>query len=108
MRAYDLRHSHVSMLIASGLNIVEVARRAGHSPTMCLSTYAHVFEEFEGRTIDLEAEILRARAKFRREAADGWRSFRHRCRSASTAPYVDVGGSSSISIPRTSPSSRGA
>ena len=65
MRAYDLRHSHVLKCRSPrGSTLCEVARRAGHSPTMCLSTYAHVFEEFEGRTIDLEAEILRARAKF--------------------------------------------
>lgn len=31
-RPYDLRHSFVSLLIAEGHNIVEVARQAGHSP----------------------------------------------------------------------------
>ena len=46
-RPYDLRHSFVSLLIAEGHNVVEVARRAGHSPTMALDTYAHVFEEFD-------------------------------------------------------------
>lgn len=46
-RPYDLRHSFVSLLIAEGHNIVEVARQAGHSPTMALDTYAHVFEEFD-------------------------------------------------------------
>jgi integrase len=33
-RPYDLRHSFVSLLIAEGCNILEVARQAGHSPTM--------------------------------------------------------------------------
>ena len=46
-RPYDLRHSFVSLLIAEGHNVVEVARQAGHSPTMALDTYAHVFEEFD-------------------------------------------------------------
>jgi integrase len=46
-RPYDLRHSFVSLLIAEGHNVVEVARQAGHSPKMALDTYAHVFEEFD-------------------------------------------------------------
>lgn len=61
VRTYDLRHSYCSMLIASGLNPVEVARRAGHSPAMTLTTYAHVFEEWEGKRIDLEQEVAEAR-----------------------------------------------
>jgi len=39
-RPYDLRHSFVSLLSAEGHNVVEVARRAGHSPKMALDTYA--------------------------------------------------------------------
>ncbi|MCA1846128.1 MAG: site-specific integrase [Actinobacteria bacterium] len=46
-RPYDLRHSFVSLLIAEGQNVVDIARQAGHSPTMALNTYAHVFEEFD-------------------------------------------------------------
>lgn len=48
VRPYDLRHSFVSLLIAEGASVVEVARQAGHSPTMALTTYAHVIEELEG------------------------------------------------------------
>jgi integrase len=44
-RPYDLRHSFISLLIAQGATVVEVARQAGHSPTMALSTYAHLFDE---------------------------------------------------------------
>lgn len=47
-RPYDLRHSFVSLLIHEGRNPVEVAQQAGHAPTMCLSTYAHVFAEGAG------------------------------------------------------------
>jgi integrase len=38
VRPYDLRHSFVSLLIAEGRSIVEVARQAGHSATMALDT----------------------------------------------------------------------
>ncbi len=44
-RPYDLRHSFVSLLIAQGATVVDVARQAGHQPTMALSTYAHLFDE---------------------------------------------------------------
>jgi transposase-like protein len=38
VRPYDLRHSFVSLLLAEGANVVEIARQAGHSPTMTLSS----------------------------------------------------------------------
>ncbi len=47
VRPYDLRHSFVSLLIAEGRSILEVARQAGHSPTMTLNVYGHVFDEFD-------------------------------------------------------------
>jgi integrase len=47
-RPYDLRHSFVSLMIAQGATVVEVARQAGHAPTMTLSTYAHLFDERDG------------------------------------------------------------
>lgn len=42
---YDLRHFRASYLIACGWDVTEVARELGHSPEMCLRTYAHVFED---------------------------------------------------------------
>ncbi len=44
-RPYDARHSFVSLLIHEGRNVVEVARQAGHSPSVCLDVYAHEFQE---------------------------------------------------------------
>ena len=35
-RPYELRHSFVSLLIHEGVSVVEVARQAGHSASMCL------------------------------------------------------------------------
>ena len=65
-RPYDLRHSFVSLLIAEGHNVVEVARQAGHSPKMALDTYAHVFEEFDpAERIDATARIRRTREELR-------------------------------------------
>src|SRR5581483_11074132 len=63
VRPYDLRHSFVSLLIAEGRSIVDVARQAGHSPTMALDTYGHVFDELDGsEQLRAEDAIREARA----------------------------------------------
>jgi integrase len=61
-RPYDLRHSFVSLLIHEGRSVVEVARQAGHSPTMTLDVYAHVFDEFDvAEGVSAEDQIGQAR-----------------------------------------------
>lgn len=45
VRPYDLRHTFVSRMISEGTNIIDIARQAGHSPTMTLDVYGHLFEE---------------------------------------------------------------
>jgi CubicO group peptidase (beta-lactamase class C family) len=56
----------VSLLIAEGRSIVEVARQAGHSATMALDTYGHVFDELDGaERISAEEGIRKARAEAR-------------------------------------------
>jgi integrase len=62
-RVYDLRHAYASLMIKSGLNVVEVAARLGHAPSVCLGTYAHVFDELGAGAIDPEHAILAARLK---------------------------------------------
>jgi integrase len=62
MRPYDLRHAFCSLLIAEGLSVVEVARQAGHAPTMTLDTYAHVMADLDGsERVPAEAAIRAAR-----------------------------------------------
>jgi len=47
---HALRHTHVSQLIAAGLDVVTVSRRVGHSnPTVTLSLYAHLFGNTDER-----------------------------------------------------------
>lgn len=61
-RPYDLRHSFVSLLLAEPRQPVMVARQAGHSLPVLLSTYAHLIEEYADRErVDPELEITRAR-----------------------------------------------
>lgn len=62
VRPYDLRHGFVSLLIQEGRHIVDVARQAGHSPTMTLDVYGHVFDEFDpANGIPAAEQIRRAR-----------------------------------------------
>ena len=64
LRPYDLRHSFVSLLLAEGRSVLEVAKQAGHSPTMALTTYGHVIEELEGaKKLPAETVIRQARDK---------------------------------------------
>jgi integrase/recombinase XerC len=60
MRPYDLRHAYVSLMIQAGHTVVEVARWAGHSPQVCLGTYAHLFDTV-GDRIDPDYAIRAAR-----------------------------------------------
>jgi hypothetical protein len=62
VRPYDLRHSFVSLLIHEGRSIVDVARQAGHSATMTLDVYGHVFDEFDiAERVAAEEQIKQAR-----------------------------------------------
>ncbi len=43
---HGLRHTHASMLISSGIDVLSVSRRLGHgSPAFTLSTYAQFFQD---------------------------------------------------------------
>jgi integrase len=59
IRPYDLRHSFVSLLFAEGRTVIEVARQAGHSPTMALATYGHVIAELERDERRPTEEVIR-------------------------------------------------
>jgi integrase len=59
-RAYDLRHSYVSLLIHEGQSILEVARQAGHSPQTCLRDYGHLFDEFDPAERTRAEGVIRA------------------------------------------------
>lgn len=53
IRLHDFRHSHVSLLISKGADIVLIAKRLGHSNTQqTLNTYAHLFPNAEKSLIE--------------------------------------------------------
>lgn len=44
LRTYDIRHSHASLLIDQGANLLAVAQRMGHTdPAVTLRVYGHLF-----------------------------------------------------------------
>jgi integrase len=46
VRFHALRHSHTSMLVDAGVDIVTISRRLGHaSPNVTLAVYAHLFRQ---------------------------------------------------------------
>lgn len=53
IRVHDLRHSHVSMLIDMGFDILEISRRLGHESTQTTwDTYGHLYPESDRRLAD--------------------------------------------------------
>lgn len=58
IRIHDLRHSHATLLINNGVNIVAVSKRLGHSDVnITLKTYTHLLKKTEKELID-KIEIL--------------------------------------------------
>lgn len=53
IRLHDLRHSHATILINSGVNIVAVSKRLGHtSIEQTLKTYTHLLKETDERMMN--------------------------------------------------------
>jgi integrase len=54
---HGLRHTHVSQLIAAGMDVLTISRRIGHaSPEITLRVYGHLFSNTDARA----AEIMEA------------------------------------------------
>jgi integrase len=57
VKLHSLRHTHASMLIASGMDILTISRRLGHSsPMVTLSVYGHLIHGGDDRA----AQIMNA------------------------------------------------
>jgi integrase len=51
---HSLRHTHASMLIASGMDILTISRRLGHgSPTVTLKVYGHLIHGTDDRAAQI-------------------------------------------------------
>ena len=62
IKLHDLRHSHASILISMGINIVAISRRLGHSNIgETMRTYTHLMKEDEERMIELLNKIWNCR-----------------------------------------------
>jgi integrase len=62
---HSIRHTHVSELIASGMDVLTVSRRLGHgSPAITLTVYSHLIE---GKDNEAAAVMERAFNKLRTE-----------------------------------------
>ena len=58
---HALRHTHASMLIHRGVNVVKISQRLGHkNPTVTLNIYAHLFDKNDKGAVDAtEAAMTR-------------------------------------------------
>lgn len=59
IRFHDLRHTHASILISEGVDIVKVAHRLGHgNPKITLETYAHLIPNQDNEVADIFHSVL--------------------------------------------------
>lgn len=62
IRIHDFRHSHASLFINLGANVVLVSKRLGHStPNETLATYGHLFPSSEPDIVHKLDDVLGAR-----------------------------------------------
>ena len=54
IRFHDIRHTHASILISEGVDIVKVAARLGHAnPKITIETYAHLVPNVDNDLADI-------------------------------------------------------
>jgi integrase len=54
LKLHSLRHTHASMLIASGMDVLTISRRLGHgSPTITLQVYGHLIHGADDRAAQI-------------------------------------------------------
>ena len=60
IRIHDLRHSHASLLLNNGVNIVAVSKRLGHATvSQTLETYTHLMQETDDKMMQKIADLKR-------------------------------------------------
>lgn len=58
IRVHDLRHSHASLLINHGVNIMLISKRLGHEKvSITLDTYSHLFPDKELELLDVMERV---------------------------------------------------
>jgi integrase len=61
-KLHSLRHTHASMLIASGTDILTISRRLGHaSPTVTLGVYGHMIAGTDDKAAAIVDQVLGSR-----------------------------------------------
>lgn len=69
LRPHDLRHTAVALWIASGANVLEVSRRAGHtSSSFTMDRYGHLFPEADSALADRLETMVTGAVESRAEA----------------------------------------
>jgi integrase len=72
IRAYDLRHSHASLLLAAGVPVTDVSARLGHaSAKMTLDVYAHALPGAQELAATTMARLVTAATATARDEAAG-------------------------------------
>ncbi|MBC1983045.1 tyrosine-type recombinase/integrase [Listeria booriae] len=55
---HGLRHTHATILISNGVDVITIADRLGNTPQMVLDVYAHTFEDLQLKSVDTFSSII--------------------------------------------------
>lgn len=64
IRFYDIRHTHASILISEGVDIVKISRRLGHTnPKITLEFYVHLMPNLDNDIADIFRKVIQNNTK---------------------------------------------
>ncbi|MER2128380.1 tyrosine-type recombinase/integrase [Solibacillus sp.] len=64
IRFHDIRHTHTSILISEGVDIVKISRRLGHAnPKITLEFYAHLLPNADNDIAYIFHKAIQSNAK---------------------------------------------
>ncbi|WP_332844052.1 tyrosine-type recombinase/integrase [Solibacillus palustris] len=64
IRFHDIRHTHASILISEGVDIVKISKRLGHAnPKITLEFYAHLLPNADNDIADIFHNAIQSNTK---------------------------------------------
>ncbi len=64
IRFHDIRHTHASILISEGVDIVKISKRLGHAnPKITFEFYAHLLPNADNDIADIFHQAIQSNTK---------------------------------------------
>nr|WP_232540546.1 DNA integration/recombination/inversion protein [Lysinibacillus fusiformis] len=66
---HGLRHTHCTILLNQGMNVIVISERLGNTPDMIYKVYGHVLKEMETESVALFSNSLQVVGLFNKAIA---------------------------------------